>query len=75
MTLKQSQSHQTYHDIVDSKQGYNHAKIEKSCLNDVWEKANVTFFSDKDICQLYSLNMYENPPSPQKSGIFMIYLI
>ena len=33
MTLKQSQGHQTYNENADPKQGYKHAKFERSCLN------------------------------------------
>ena len=35
VTLKQSQGHQTYNDNVHPKQGYNHAKLEKSCFRGV----------------------------------------
>ena len=41
VTLKQSQGHQTYNDNVHPKQGYNHAKLEKSCFRGVWEKAHI----------------------------------
>ena len=34
-TLKQGQSHQTWYSSVDTMQGYNHAKLERSCLNSV----------------------------------------
>ena len=44
MLLKQSQGHQTYDDNVDLKQGYNHAKLERSCINGVREKDNVKVF-------------------------------
>ena len=60
MTSKQGQGHQIFNDNVDPKQGYRHAKFESSCLNDVREKAKVNFFSDDEMRQLYSLNMYEN---------------
>ena len=35
VTLKQRQGRQTWNDNVDPLQGYNHAKFEKSCFNDV----------------------------------------
>ena len=35
VTLKQSQGHQTYNENVDQKQGYNHAKYERSSFNGV----------------------------------------
>ena len=38
VTLKQSQSHQTYSDNADPEQGYNHAKFERFCFHSVWEK-------------------------------------
>ena len=59
--LKHSQSHQTYNDNVDPKQGYNHAKFEKSCFNGVRGKANVfcVFFKMRKR-QLSPLNMCEN---------------
>ena len=38
VTFKQSQSHLTYNDNVDPKQGYNHAKFERSCFNGVPRK-------------------------------------
>ena len=41
VTFKQSQGHQTYNDNVDIKQGYNHAKFERSCFNGVQEKLNI----------------------------------
>ena len=40
VTLKQSQGHQTLNDNVDPKQGYNHAKFERSCFNGLREKAS-----------------------------------
>ena len=30
---------QTYTDNADPKQGYNHAKFERSCFNGAWEKS------------------------------------
>ena len=44
MTLKQGQSHQTWHESVDSKQGYNQAKFEKPRINSVCEKGNDKVF-------------------------------
>ena len=49
MTLKQSQGHQTYDENVDSQQGYNHAKFERSCFTGVQEKANVKVFQMKKL--------------------------
>ena len=59
VTLKQSQRHQMYNDYVDPKQGYNHAKFERSCLK-MSEKKPLFFFSNEDICHLSPLNMCKN---------------
>ena len=40
VTLKQGQSHQTWCELVDPKQGYNNAKFEKPRSNSVRERAN-----------------------------------
>ena len=39
VTLKQSQGHQAWNENVDLKQGYNHAKFERSCFNSVGKKS------------------------------------
>ena len=44
VTLTRGQGHQIYNDSVDPKQGYNHEKFERSCLNGVREKVNVKGF-------------------------------
>ena len=49
VTLKQSQGHETYSDNVDPKQGYDHAKFERSCFHDVWEKAKKFFFEMREL--------------------------
>ena len=59
MTLKQSQDHQIYNDNTDSKQGYNHAQIERSCFNDVWEKANIKLFNQGNM-SIISLEKCKN---------------
>ena len=51
---------ETKNDNVVPKQGYKPAKFEKSWLNDVWEKANVKGFSNKEICQLCPLSISKN---------------
>ena len=52
VTLKQSQGHQTTKDNADAKQGYNHAKSQRSCFKGVPEKANTeTFFSERFLFQ------------------------
>ena len=59
-TWKQSLGHKPYNDNVNPKQGYNHAKFQRPCLNGVREKANVIIFLNEKICQLSPLNMCEN---------------
>ena len=49
VTLKQSQGHQTYNDNVDPKQGYNHAKFERSCFNGVQKKPTCFFFQTRNM--------------------------
>ena len=44
MTLKQGKGHQTY-EMVDPKQGYNHAKFARPLLNNVPKKAHDKVFS------------------------------
>ena len=41
MTLKQGESQQTWYELVDPKQGYNHAKFERPPLNSVRQKTNM----------------------------------
>ena len=60
VTLKQSQGHKTYNDNVDPKQGYNYAKLERSCFNGVKDKATLKFCSSEEICQLSPVDMCEN---------------
>ena len=62
VTLNQSQGHQTYHDDLDPKQGYNHEKFERSCLDGAREKKKgqvKVFFPNEDICQLSPFNICE----------------
>ena len=60
VTFKQSQGHQTYNDNVNPKQGYNHAKFERTCSRSVKEKGNVKGFSNKEICPFSPLTMCKN---------------
>ena len=60
VTLKQGESHQIWYDYVDSKQGSNHAKFERSSFNSVREKANVKFWSVEEIYRLFLLNTCES---------------
>ena len=70
MTFKQSQGHQTYNDSVDSKQGYDQAKIERYCVNGVREKANVkVVFKQRNM----SIISVEHTRAPKINGTFMIY--
>ena len=43
-TLKWGQGHQTWYEFLDPKQGYNHAKFERSPLNRVHKNANIKAF-------------------------------
>ena len=61
VVLKQSQGYQPYGDNVDHKQGYNHSKFERSCINGVRNKANVKVsLFQTTIWQLSPLNIREN---------------
>ena len=44
MTLKQSQGHETYNNNAESKQGFIHAKSERSCFNGVKKKASIKVY-------------------------------
>ena len=55
MTLIQSQGHQSWYELVDSKQGYNNAKFEKPHLNSVHEKANDVVFVKSENTSITSL--------------------
>ena len=44
MTLKQGESQQTWYELVDPKQGYNHAKFERPPLNSVCPKGDIKAF-------------------------------
>ena len=57
VTLKQGRGHQTWHELIDPKQGYNHAKFGGPHLNSVRKKANVNVLSDQKIRQLSPLKM------------------
>ena len=59
MTLKQSQSHQTYNENVHPEQGYNHAKFENLNLKVSKIKA-IKKNQNNEICQLSPLNMFAN---------------
>ena len=52
VTSKQGQGHQTKHELVDIKQGYNHANYERLPSNSVPEKANVKVFVKSDVNSL-----------------------
>ena len=44
MTLKLGQDHQTWYDLLDPKQGFDHAKFERPPLHSVSQKANIKVF-------------------------------
>ena len=56
MTLKHSECHQTWYELVDPMQGYNHSKFEWCCLNGDWESLVNIFLSNQEACQLFPLN-------------------
>ena len=57
VTLKQSQSHQSWNESVNPNQSYNHAKFKRPPLNSAQEKENVTFLSNQGTCQSSPLSM------------------
>ena len=52
VTLKQGQGHPTWYELLDLKQGHNHAKFVKPCLNHVHKKATITVFVKQETRQL-----------------------
>ena len=44
VTMPKSQVNQTYNENVDPKQGFSHAKFQRSHYNSVQEKANIKVF-------------------------------
>ena len=58
VTLKQAQGHQVRYEVVDPKQGYNHAVSETS-LNVHEKKQHYVFY--QQTCQLSPLNMCKRP--------------
>ena len=57
VTLKHSQGHQTWYELVDPKQGYKKAKLKKPRLNNVHERDNEKLLSNQKTDQLFPLNM------------------
>ena len=60
VTLKQSQGHKTWNDIVDHKQGHNHAKFDDALIVSEKHTTAKKKNSNKEICQLSLLNMCKN---------------
>ena len=56
-SLKQCQpkSYQTRYELLDPKQGYNHAKFEKPSLNSVHQKTNVKTLVKSENMSIISL--------------------
>ena len=52
LILKQGQGHPTWYELLDLKQGHNHAKFVKPCLNHVHKKATITVFVKQETRQL-----------------------
>ena len=55
VTLKQGQGNQTWYELVDPKQGYNNAKLEKCRLTSVREKADKKMFVKSGNTSIFSL--------------------
>ena len=58
-TLKQGQGHQTWYTLVDHKQDYNNAKLEKPYLYSVCEKPTIKLLSNQETKQLSPIHMCE----------------
>ena len=59
VTLKQGQGHQTWYELVDPKQGTNHAKFGRSALNSLHKNQTLLkLLSNQKTCQLSPLNMW-----------------
>ena len=74
MNVQQIQGHKIYHENVNPKQGYTHAKFERSHSNSVIKKGNIIFFSNEKIC-LSPFNTCEKTQTNPPSDIFKIYLM
>ena len=48
-----------YNENVDLMEGYKQAKFERFCLNSIREKGDIKKMADKEICELFPLNMCE----------------
>ena len=60
VTLKQSQGHQTWFELVDPEQGYDNAKFKKKPhLTVSVKKPTIKVLSNQETCKLPSLNMDE----------------
>ena len=53
--MKQGEGHQTWYELVNPKQGYNHAKFERPSLNSVHQKVNVNGFVKSENTSVISL--------------------
>ena len=58
-TLKHNEGHQTWYKLVDTRQGYNHAKFERLSLNSLVIKPTIMFLL-KETRQLFPLSMCES---------------
>ena len=57
MTLKHGQGNQTWHELVDPKQGYNNAKLERPALKQCLQRSQLVKFCQIIKRQLPPLNM------------------
>ena len=61
MTLKKSQGHEMWYELVDSKQGYDNAKLEKTSLEQSLKKQMIkVFVKSQNMSILSHLNMLES---------------
>ena len=66
MTLRQDQGHQTWYELLDRKQGHDHAKSEKPPLYSVHKKANVRVFVKLENTSIISLKYVQQLTNPTK---------
>ena len=64
MTSKQAQGHQNLYELVDLKQSYNNAKLEKPSWNIACEKANDRVFVNLENVSVVSLKYVRKSRPP-----------
>ena len=56
VTLTYGQGHQAWYELVDPKEVFSHAKFERFPLNNIRQKANVTFLSNQNLENMSNLS-------------------